>query len=345
MSPDRVTFVGWVRIGDLWGLEEMRVTQTGMGRLALLAVFTAVPLGCGSGELGRGEAANLIRESSEFHELCTKVSLQSGGLAKGQMIGLWNSRGVLSEKGAEIATETKRGWVYLKDCIEPSIEVTGIAKAHTPDNAVRRVEFTWRYSDDLPVAIKQIAENGGNGQLLAELYDDGWRTKQVNVKTSNDPMELSKSEKEDLQEAEERAKRAEEERKQRIKLSQTPSRTIRTVPYPAQANLKQLKEGEVMVLTDTNLQLRGFSRYHRGPAYERQAIWFGDISKVTPSSYKRLHFADVHIPLAAQRARRYQTTGTCCVQAVFGTAAERDEFIHELNVALDAWRREYSDIR
>ena len=173
---------------------------------ALYALLLLV--GCGKSDITRPEAKALLESNASFLQYKTKIPMHATALDLGSKMEWWQRRGMFipTEFNSILKDEFVRmhggNFERTYDMMELSknassstvfdIEVTGISG--DPKGDVRTIDFSWKYIA-LPQYVKFIAAEGGQGQAVARLYDDGWRISDgIVISPSQIPFALSKEE-------------------------------------------------------------------------------------------------------------------------------------------------------
>jgi len=167
-------------------------------------------------ELTRTQAAEMILNSAEFSKTRDFLLFYKGAYEKGIENGLW--KGVDSETrtllmtplGARLFQEIKAvGFISYEihatpfSPIEIVASMTGITQAPSRLGQASIAQFTWRYVD-LPLEVRRYVVDGGSGEALIRMYDDGWRLEKLNFDYSDQPA-LSPQEKVQVEEEEKKA--------------------------------------------------------------------------------------------------------------------------------------------
>lgn len=209
---------------------------------------------CGPQKLTRDLATKLIKESETFqkkrdniefhktgfekmknHEMLEMIIVGEGFFKKREIQAKNEYQNIFSLGYIKSYTSHKKYIIMLKNPVPIKLtEVTGITDAAT-GKGVKEAQFVWEYSE-LPSLLRRFVIKGGKGTAYMRLYDDGWRTDEIKLETTDEPIQLTKEqieqEKKELKEiadriaAEKERERAEKERK-RLELIEHPRVTAR----------------------------------------------------------------------------------------------------------------------
>ena len=270
--------------------------------LVVLAVFVA---SCGSPDLSRQEAAKLIETSSELGAYKSYLLLQEDAERQGIAMGWWQMQGGavinLSSRIQSEGSDVKRAmfgfgnaYMVLNKPVGISVTVTGITG--DKNQTSRGVQFDWQYKD-LPPLSRRIAVQGGQGEAMFQLFDDGWRMVQLlSTTVSKVPYPLSQQEKQDMaqdvnsenhrraaaEKAVAEAKRAFDEG---IRLARTPTRVLSR--HTLDANHSTW--GKMIVdFTVTDVSVQVHQKFKQGfrPGEERYEKFFSQVRRpYVPAGY------------------------------------------------------------
>ena len=174
----------------------------------LLIVFAFVAASCGQPDLSRQDATKLIETNSKLSEYKSNLLLHDNAERQGVALGWWEMEGgavvnlssTIRSEGSEIKRAMfgfGNAYMVLNKPARVSITVTGIAG--DKNQTSRSVVFDWQYSDLQPFS-RRIAVQGGTGQAMFQLFDDGWRMVELlSMTVSKSPYPLSEQEKQDIE--------------------------------------------------------------------------------------------------------------------------------------------------
>lgn len=155
---------------------------------------------CESGDLSREKAKSLIENSPEFVKVYTEMDSLGDSFDRGVMMGFWDTNG---RPAKEVSTVIRRAQPYgntielLKSYTKKLDRITGIADTHGGEGKIKDVEYTWRY-EDLHALAKSFAADGGDGRASLQLYDDGWRLKDILIFPGDKPAVIGSDESEEI---------------------------------------------------------------------------------------------------------------------------------------------------
>jgi hypothetical protein len=164
--------------------------------VAITSLLFMLIAGCWSKELTRPKVADLITLDTRFAEPVAALPLQREGRFQGkydagQVEGLWNitrSTGnitnSLTPKGRETFASDFGAYApapLTQPAKRELVEVTGITSPPQAGEGVRLATFTWRYTGLSDIAARYTGEQGvvHNGQAVFQLFDDGWRLRNL----------------------------------------------------------------------------------------------------------------------------------------------------------------------
>ncbi len=213
--------------------------------LLILVVF--ILASCGRPDLSRQDAARLLETSTKLGEYKANLLLQDNAEQQGIALGWWQMQGgAVTNLSPRIRSEgsvVKRamfgfGNAYLVLNTPAAISVTVTGIAGDKNQTTRTVDFDWQYKDLQPLS-RRIAIQGGKGNAVFQIYDDGWRLAELlSMTLSSSPYPLSEQEKQDLAKdlaaeherraaAEQVAAAAKRHFAERFQLSKTPTKILR----------------------------------------------------------------------------------------------------------------------
>lgn len=150
--------------------------------------------GCGSNDLDRDSAANIIVTDEAFDPFRNNVPTP---YLTNDLTYMMTTQGILqfSDDGKVLSVEAleqiegvNEGAISLSAPQEIEITVTGL----TGDSEAtqRDAEFQWQYSD-LPDLVRRFAIHGGTGRARLSFYDDGWRVTDMSIEQGGEPYPLT----------------------------------------------------------------------------------------------------------------------------------------------------------
>ena len=164
-----------------------------------IAVFilalTCFLAGCGAKDLSRDDAARLIEDAPALSQLKSYVRAATGYQDVVAQQGLWtveNNTLSLSEPLGKELRQVEGDVLYLRSPVGVKVTVTGMSESPRGQN-MKDVQFTWTH-DGLPRLVRRIANEGGSGDAVLRLYDDGWHVESLVTFHSDAPLALSTGE-------------------------------------------------------------------------------------------------------------------------------------------------------
>ncbi len=167
---------------------------------------------CGPQKLTRDLATQLIKESETFqkkqgnikfhktgfdkmkkHEMLEMIIVGKGYFKQRELQVKNEYQNIFSLGYIKSYTSHKKYIIMLNNPVPIKLtEVTGITDAAT-GKGVKEAQFVWEYSE-LPSLVRRFVIKGGKGTAYMRLYDDGWRTDEINLETTDEPIQLTKEE-------------------------------------------------------------------------------------------------------------------------------------------------------
>lgn len=294
--------------------------------IVILICFASLS-GCSNAELSRKQAATDIEKSKEIQERRLRIELHSTAANK------MADQGFLSEKELPSVISGVGGDFKLFQLNQPGdiiIEVTGIADSTKGEN-IKEAQFVWRYSD-LPSVVRRFAVEGGTGNAVYRLFDDGWRLESVSTGSSGIPIALS-AEEQAAETADVQAEAAYREREKArlaelIKSSRTPK--VNLLKRKTQTRASFLLQ-EISI-TDVDISFFSFICIGRNPDCRKlNKVWFGDLVEVGDTWSRR-----------EEVAIRVRNKGWRPIAV--GSTDESVEIENIIISALKAWKSAYSEV-
>ena len=281
--------------------------------ILLPAIF--VTAACGSANLDRELAAELILQSQEMSERRTQVVPQSNALelAISQGIVLSYDRDpILAENVQSEIDQIGDGKISLTSATPIEVEVTGITESDD-SAAPRRVAFTWRYTD-LPKYTRRLAILGGTGSGIARRFDDGWRIADLTIQNDATVYPLQNI---DLNQWEE-DREAELARRTNVNNRFRQSWTSSEVLYEYSSN-NYCTSGQEIIITDVDIKFT--SNCGNG---NWSKIWLGHIRNITSS--------DMYIRISPRIGGNY---------SIRIDPQDVDDVLNALRPAIASWESEH----
>ncbi len=275
---------------------------------------------CGSGDLSRSDAQEMIEVHEALAQRKTSVKTFSGALQEAENQGVLFDEGLTSDAAGEIVTwDVRQGVIQLVDPAEIAVEVTGITEPPGQEQNRRQAIFTWYYKD-LPPITKRFAANGGNGEATFVLYDDGWRLDQVWLRSDGARVQLSQSELETIDKSIKSARDKANERQKYVEQSWTATEVVATISFPEYGR----SVPQTITISDANVS-------YLDAGGRTDTIWFGQIAEITRSDRS----GGVGLGLRFRNGLWLPSPND---QAV------KDRIARTLESAVADWRKKYPDL-
>ena len=300
--------------------------------VSLVLLLSFLIAACGSRDLSRGNAEEMIEASEEVLNESSTVTATSGFVESGEQQGLWTSEGsniFLSERAASDISMISGMQITPTDPFSIKVEVTGIAQIGNSNN-IRTAEFVWSY-DGLQPLVRRFAISGGEGRAIFQMYDDGWRINSVELQKSDQPITLSDAEINDVADdiAAQETRKAEE-------VAQMDS--LWSIGKPQKTLYYHVPGSSVWYRTDftDNLMVSCYASSQGGPWSMDSAYWYGGMDEPKKIAYRsQIRFM----------VRRKHDDGRVAIYPVtYGSMGMPvDEFLSLVKLYRDRWRTMHSD--
>jgi len=311
-------------------------------------------------ELSRSQAADLIHGSDQFSKTEQWAQLYAGAYEKGIENGLWTGwtpdglKLKFTAKGSELfpEVETYRSFgsvvarAQLSDHpIKTSAEVTGITLAPSRLGQASVAQFTWRYIG-LPLEVRRYVVDGGSGEALIRMYDDGWRLEKLNFDYSEQPA-LSSRERAQIEAEEQKALNQAEALI--IASYQGENEDILSVQYKRKTTYGPVEDYTLFLTANFILQEPpiNFKSMQFSSGMSGSGIWMGDVLnfrlKMLEGS-SGLAVVNGSYAIAVQVSYNGRGVSSKKYTTLFyGDYGSADTLYHAALDALDTWRAKYQE--
>ncbi|HEV7406719.1 MAG TPA: hypothetical protein VGO11_27460 [Chthoniobacteraceae bacterium] len=284
--------------------------------------------------LSRSEAKTKIEASPDLHALERTIPMYPDAFLQGPRQGLWDSNGRLTTKGQRNFSSTDGLKFSLKAPTSITTVITGITDVPLAQN-LKEVQFDWTYSE-MPSVARRFAVLGGNGLAHFQLFDDGWRLREVTFQHSTVPFVMSPGERQEAAQDE-----AEEAERQRAAARHQEDERARLA---ALAAASKVRSGKLTSFFCDNWYSRSEQKLPNkisdvdieaidagGPErWRTTTIWFGDVSGLALENFGKPGF--------------YIYNKQGMVHLAFSNQQERDKAFKLVEDALAAWRQKYAEL-
>lgn len=302
----------------------------------LLIMFAFILASCGRPELSRQDAAKLIENNNKFGQYKSNLLLQENAVPQGMAFGWWQMQGgsvinlspTIQSEGSAIERAMfgfGNAYMVLNKPAQISVTVTGIEGDNK--QTTRGVAFDWKYKD-LPPLSRRIAVQGGQGEALFQLFDDGWRMVELQpITVSKSPYPLSQQDQQDMAKdvdsernrratAEQAAAEAKRALDERIRLARTTTRVLSRHTLDATHGTW----GKMIVdftVTDVSVQIHQQFKQGFRPAEERYEMLFSQFQRpYVPAGYDNNDYFWVGMTFLTDRGLKGSPQHTEIINAV-----------------------------
>jgi hypothetical protein len=242
--------------------------------------------GCNDSRFDRNHAQQLIQESENLKEKSQRIKVRDGTLKSGQSQGLWSIEDgqiVMSERASNEITSVDENWIVPNVKLPMRVEITGLAESPL-SSKIKSAEFNYVF-DNVPPILRRFIFNGGTGRANFQLYDDGWRLIELDLRDNNELGEISAQDQAAI--ARDISTEAERENHEYARMTShwTPTKTgmtLYTTRYVGNRNGEPVNRQYKVVFTDVAMDTYT-SEVQNGPWALQSSYWYGAMAE--PSEY------------------------------------------------------------